>query len=361
MPKQRANKQQKKQPNAVKKYKQPARFTNQEVQGYNTQSIKAPNATTDRIKGKVRLSDVTTPLTSNDSQGIDLDYLGLINTRLAAQFQTHEMWFVHSLTFHFIPMLAATAPGTIVMAPEYDPLDMSPSGANSADILMNYQRAKSSSVTRNFDVYMPNIKLPSGEWCRGMLYTDVLGDKRLNSYGKIMYTSEGTGLAAETQIGWIEMSYDISFSIPQLAMDVDIGSSSLNTIKAGTTGGIITPCAEYTTTADVGFNCHWRNNLGTITAQPLGSVITGLYKADTGILQTPNGESLTEGTRIYCQPATAAYESASNFNQAMNNYFVGLVSTNLVDIAGTALRFVGAAASQILLRNPLLIRRRLQS
>lgn len=167
-----------------------------------------------RMRGKVRYAEAI-----NSKVALRVDIFGFYNTRLYQQFLLWEKWHVNSITFQFVPTLSKTAPGTIAMAPDYDPEDVHrPEMAN----IMDSMNSKASAICETFQVVMPNFKQPDGVTVIPSLFTDWRGPPRTTTYGLLKYVVSGTGLAANASVGYIDLVYDITFLIPQKEPDDQI-------------------------------------------------------------------------------------------------------------------------------------------
>jgi hypothetical protein len=268
------------------------------------------------MRGKVRYAEAI-----NSKVALRVDIFGFYNTRLYQQFLLWEKWHVNSITFQFVPTLSKTAPGTIAMAPDYDPEDVHrPEMAN----IMDSMNSKASAICETFQVVMPNFKQPDGVTVIPSLFTDWRGPPRTTTYGLLKYVVSGTGLAANASVGYIDLVYDITFLIPQKEPDDQIYPDTTTTFTlagANTTWYNMTNGTVDTTAG----NGHW---LVPDVACQGNKIYSGVLGAGTGLAALlSHGFVLSPGTRIFWRGPQNLYTDGVGMTQQNTAAIVGPIAT----------------------------------
>lgn len=169
-----------------------------------------------RMKGTERILTVTANSSVQHTCFSFFDLLSAIpGSRIVSLMKVYEMMFVHGLKFRFVPTLAKTAPGTIYMAPDYDPKDLPPLPANAANEISSMLHAVSGPLSGETVCGMPNHKLPCGQYAKPTLYISPTGNTRLSNYGRILIFVEGHAGATTDVVGHLVVEYDLTLAIPQ--------------------------------------------------------------------------------------------------------------------------------------------------
>lgn len=180
----------------------------------NLKMARGMNAVCNRMVGT---EDVMTITKDEEVDTLVLDYEGLQGTRIVDFFDKYEYWFVHNLRFEFVPSTSLSTGGTIHVAPEWDPMDLTPSGDSLVKDMSASLGYKSGRISSPLIINMPNKKKPDGSFIKPCLFTGPLAELRLSSYGKVFLYVEGCNSTAST-VGRLKMHYDIEFCMPQMSV-----------------------------------------------------------------------------------------------------------------------------------------------
>jgi hypothetical protein len=129
---------------------------------------------------------------------------------LSGEADKWEQYRFHKLRFEYVPRCASTTVGSVLMSPDYNIRDQSPSTeVEAADTF----GAKESSVWSGFGIDLdPNAMFPLGprKMIRGAI---VAGDMNLYDVGALYVSTTGEGDTSLIGKLWVE--YDVEFFVPQ--------------------------------------------------------------------------------------------------------------------------------------------------
>jgi hypothetical protein len=257
-----------------------------------------------RVKGRTRFVKVwnqTTP------------YCFPINliempTRLRTEMAIYEKWFVHKLVFHFVPALAATEPGIVAMAPDYDPLDAS--SPLSFSEMMEMPMSKSFPLSSPGVVRMPNFKTPDNGFMRPAMYSAPTFDQRFSTYGLLWLVVSGSDAGIGDTLGYVDIEYDIELIMPNPYGEGKVEDISSNDL-------------EYITA--IGAKNNWVANTNAISDDrmqfkdktPAAKNLepNALYTAVLGsvhanmTLETSSGDTIGPGKRLYFRTANQYFDT----------------------------------------------------
>lgn len=302
---------------------------------------------TTRIKGSARVGT----LDGDSHVAVFLDYLAFkLSTEvpvLAKNCELFERYFVHSMELEFVPTVPVTTPGTVHMAPEYDPLDEIQSSAVLMARNLGYRSAPVSSRLR---CPMPNMKQPDGSYLRPDMYTSPTNNDRLVQYGSFNVMCDGVG--ASSVVGQLILHYDVTFSRPQARASGFTSTALPGKLIRDGTGGLYSQGSD-TVGATV---------LGGILSQTSGGASQALETNKTytaivdemqaGIsLVTSVGASLAEGARIFFKGASNEVNAAATTTTQAASEWIGKMATSRTFDPNTVISMTTNGVNGIILRN----------
>jgi hypothetical protein len=248
----------------------------------------------------------------------------------------YEYWFVKKLRFQYIPKVAKTAAGTVHLAPEWDPLDMTPGGSDIVRQMAASYGYKSTPVSEKVEVMMDNFKLPSGEWVKPCLFTGPLAETRLSSYGKLFAYCDGVDSGTDI-VGQVVMNYEIEFCLPQKSVPGDAKttySGNANEFKIASSNtvpqalrGLIKEWDGTDPTNGIYAN---ENGVGKVSL-PISAIFEGVLGTPTGsaTLHDQAGRLIEAGTKVFWKQTPNIYNTTTNApTKSVNQYTVGNISTD---------------------------------
>jgi hypothetical protein len=308
-------------------------------------------------RGQIRLGTLYKRVDEDDKdevQSFTLDFDGFRGTRLAALMDLYERWKVLDAHFEYIPTVAAVTPGTVIIAPEYDPCDIADGvGDEMATRLMQYAHAREGAVSSTFKTKMP--PLLRGVDVADALWTAPVLNPRQCSYGKarcmVMGATESENGEA---VGYLLWHYEIRLFIPQIdSVKRYLGSAStlVRSILV-TPAGANTKYSISSVPRGHASNPRMGNTAGDqdITAAG-GSILRGILNGVVGALglirlYTANDIEVKEGTPIWIEVAEGIQ---SDIDKAINlstvtQYIQHMWYGGIGDKGANSLRLAGSIA-----------------
>lgn len=160
-----------------------------------------------------------------------------VNPGLASMFPwlsgiatSFEKYKVHSLTFRYKNIQGSNASGNVVMAFDYDPLDVTPASPQECTKSSTYIDG---AVWRIFELKIPNLS--KDLYVRQSVVPGT--DLKTYDYGQLFVAMEGAPVAT---LGYIEVEYDIELFMRQAAIGLSgISSAYISTVQGNLTIGNI--------------------------------------------------------------------------------------------------------------------------
>lgn len=293
-----------------------------------------------RIRGTEK---VCTVKNLGELQRVFIDFIGLSSTRVAQVLKMYERYFVHSITFKYVPTVAKTAAGMVTMSPDYDSGDGNVwTASDLVEKLSQMKGSVSCSVSNSSIVDMANPEVIKGEYLRPVLFVDPVSDRRLSSYGQLLIFLSGSDSAANSTVGYVEMSYDITALVPCPAPQVSIELPNIT--KLSSTGAVVNAITSGET-VDIA-KC-----LVTDSNMDLCAVYYATIDSYSGAttLKDASGAVVSPGARIVFTPAKSTISAGTS--SVIDNVSSGYVGRIMTSIGGQILKFVAGGAADILLRD----------
>jgi hypothetical protein len=266
-------------------------------------------------------------------------------TRAEEQFGLFERWRMNSLKLEFRPFLSTSEPGTVSMAPDYDPADndMSKQFDNNPDvvdsILASMPGYTQAPIYAPLTMTMSNKRMQDGSWLVPTLFTDQ-GQQTYTirdvNFGKIYILVDPTKLTQPTaagqkeKVGTFLVKYSLTFMVNQHPT-IAINGTNIDTTHIA----FKAPLAEITLADPLAISSAPVTSLGGTgygplqTGQTAASVIvdTGTsapYPFDSrytylaqysnvyGSLTGPDGVPLTEGIRLFLRTTKRIFDPATS-------------------------------------------------
>lgn len=231
--------------------------------------------------------------------------------QMAALFERYE---VNSWQFHFVPSVASTTQGLLLMYPEYDVADsVGPTPIQQGEAHMG-------SV-------MFNIYTEAGvEFVRNDPFTDLFvdptgSDERLTAIGKLILLAV-SNVPTNLEIGSLFMTYDINFYIPQLSPPI-LGTQLGNVPSVAAAYPGDRSFSALTTAAAGSFipTITLTNAGGSPQALPINTVYSGLISSTVNGFYTLGEDAISATKPIEC------------FIKMLGSNTVGGSTTNLASTA----------------------------
>lgn len=286
-------------------------------------------------------------------QNRPISWLGLVGSRLQSIMELYEMYFVRKLVFRYVPTVSKTTLGSVVLAFDFDPNDNGPLRESAETFLTSFEHAKTIPMCEESTLVVPNPRTPVGP-LKSALYTDVAGDSRLNTFGRLFWKVIGHDAGSATDVaGRIVLEYDIDLYVPQLqyawlgynVYDMRlkvIDTATPNTIMSGNIGEEGTGYAQL----------HFYTGSATPKLAKQGELFTGEVGTGSNItLKDGQGDTIATGTRIFLRVAFSAKDSTAGTwrrcDQDTGESLVGEISTTLDFTPGTILAWAGTLGAYI--------------
>lgn len=123
----------------------------------------------------------------------------------------YEMYKFSNLSFHYRPSIATSTNGFVVMGFDYDAYDPSPSKSS----ILNWKFSSKCAVWEAADLSVTSgLGNVPAKYCNA---TSPAGsDKRIDNLGNLFLMTQSVGLATDTVIGELFVSYSVKLIIPSL-------------------------------------------------------------------------------------------------------------------------------------------------
>jgi len=266
---------------------------------------------------------------------------------LSVQAPQWEQYRFRKLAFEYITRTATTTVGSVIMAPDYDAEDLSPS---SEAQITGYEGAVEDAPWKNISSFIDCNAITPGprKFIRtGAIAGDIKNYDALNFY---VATLDEVGLTA---IGKLWVDYEVELSVPQNSPSDLSGSSRVSVFRraaAQTFASTINEAIDY--------DASTRDPLG-IGADTLGDFIPpkGVYKLDyRGSFSNTVSETTTGVVTIFKNGAAAGVDSIFRLVGGAVNAQVPLsgstiVSCNGTDIISVMINMTGATGALTVIAN----------
>jgi hypothetical protein len=296
---------------------------------------------TNRVKGSERFN---VPVKYDTYvQQWDLAITDFTGSRLSIFRDLYEMYFVHSLTFEFVPSLSKTAPGSIFLCPEYDPEEQPPPLSYAWTVMASSPDAVSGSLSDPLTMTMVNRRLPCGSYVRPSMFIAPLGPARLCNFGKLYSLVVGCTEDTQSTVGYIVMKYDITFSCPSHDY-YNWRKSTASTAKFSILGGNAT---NYCGSESIDTDTSYLQLQSSASAEVLSGcnvIVQGILSSlgGTSVVADLSGNVIAQGAKLFFRLAKQHLSAAgvltpysSTGNVAEINLFPDFPPKGRLRVSGT--------------------------
>jgi hypothetical protein len=290
-------------------------FTDQTVAFQNTAS-NVPRR--EVIKGRARALDLTA--VSNKAVSIlYLDYEGFDRAGLesiTSIMGNYERWRIVRMHAKYVPVVSKTAPGSVSLAPDFDPLDLPITDPTDLAVSDRYKSGPVSNLL-SIDVTPPTFRNDD------LRYVSPAGDTRLSSVGFVIASIDGLDATDGTRIGYLEIDYEIELVIKtplSLAMTPGVGATVLTTNAAYNDVRVSADLVPY------------YSAMMTMVPAMAGSfdgIYSAIYKKALSTISfaTASGRELADGTRVWFKTPRLMQVSGGTWTDACQ----GVMGTMALD------------------------------
>jgi hypothetical protein len=187
---------------------------------------------------------------------------------LSTQAASWEQYRFHKLCFEYITRAPTSSTGSIVLSPDYDPLDSAPTSEQQA---MSYRDASEDAPWKDQEVILdPTAMFPLGP--RKYIRSAIIGGSDLKTYDAGVMHVSTTGQAGTDAVGKLFVEYEVEFFIPQTGSGGAEANRSMSMFNLSADNSLTTTVAE-----DVAFDEVIDNGLGVTNTSGVFTLPAGNY------------------------------------------------------------------------------------
>ena len=264
-----------------------------------------------RMKGEEILMTVKN---ETDVEPYAVNGVGLDGTRLGALMGFYDQVFWHSVALKWTPTVGAMTSGMLHLCFDSDPNDPTPPLISSFSKMAWYVAVP---IYKSCVIKVNNIRMPSGEWMRGVLYNDPIEGERWTTFGRFFSHVAGCSAAGSSDVGQLSIVYDCSLIAPQ--SDQRWGLSTCNFDRLENEGVTVssanlqcTDTIAVTDATDSKGALKFHDSTSPII-QAQSDVFTAIYESVSGVadMYDTSGNSIRPGTRIFMRAARKIFDEVT--------------------------------------------------
>jgi hypothetical protein len=235
--------------------------------------------------------------------------------------KNYEKWSLDSLKVSYIPTVSKMVSGSVAFAPDFDPLD---NPTNDVDQLSYSDYFRSSSISDPFSVDI-SVPYKRSDPC-DMLYVSPMSEPRICSAGFLNFLVD-SDVAADTAVGYIELSYNISLYLKTPVTVNATDGSSDRTLTLDTAAAVDQPlvCDGHLTDRDVQ-DLHITNGPNITPGTILSYIVESINSAMK--LYDYAGNLISEGSRIFMKAAGGYVLEGDVYTIVTGTSIIGWLATD---------------------------------